>query len=309
MKKLLSGSSLMLILSYANAQYSNPIQFLHSSYGNGYGSKLYYVDEGDGVTSFRIAVRGNSANYTDAFYIRASDQGNNTNIGIGTPATNAQLTVAQPVNLGSGAQNSILLTKVGGYATNFFQNNIWLVRNSAGSDWTETRLHDGISVDGSFLTPQVNTKTWWERDPYYDVQSWGTAGNTYVTINQGNVGIGTTNTHTYKLAVNGSAIATSMTVQGYTSWPDYVFKPAYTLPTLTEVKTYIDQNHHLPEIPSAEQIEKDGLNLGEMNKLLVKKVEELTLYLIEKDKKQNEQEEEIKLLKQQMQVLMNKPGK
>jgi hypothetical protein len=116
------------------------------------------------------------------------------------------------------------------------------------------------------------------------------------------VSIGTTlNPTGYMFAVNGSAIATSMTVQGYTSWPDYVFKPSYTLPTLTEVKTYIEQNHHLPEIPTAEQIEKEGLNLGEMNKLLVKKVEELTLYLIEKDKEiksQNDinasQESEIK---------------
>jgi hypothetical protein len=65
------------------------------------------------------------------------------------------------------------------------------------------------------------------------------------------------------------------------NWPDYVFKKDYALPSLADVKTYIDQNQHLPEIPSAQQIEKDGINLGEMNKLLLKKVEELTLYLIE----------------------------
>jgi hypothetical protein len=113
----------------------------------------------------------------------------------------------------------------------------------------------------------------------------------------GNVGIATINTHGFKFAVNGSAIATSVTVQAYTSWPDYVFKTNYTLPTLTEVKTYIDQNHHLPEIPTAEQIEEDGLNLGEMNKLLVKKVEELTLYLIELNKQVKQQQKEIEQLK------------
>jgi hypothetical protein len=99
-----------------------------------------------------------------------------------------------------------------------------------------------------------------------------------------------------------------MTVKAYLSWPDYVFKPSYTLPSLTEVKSYIDQNHHLPEIPSAEQIEKDGLNLGEMNKVLVKKVEELTLYLIEmkeeKEKKEKENEARIKKLEQQVQQLI-----
>jgi hypothetical protein len=106
----------------------------------------------------------------------------------------------------------------------------------------------------------------------------------------GNVGIGTTNSQGYMLAVNGTAIATSMTVKAYANWPDYVFKKDYQLPSLTDVKTYIDQNHHLPEIPTEAQIAKDGLNLGDMDKLLVKKVEELTLYLIEKDKKEKEQE-------------------
>jgi hypothetical protein len=88
-----------------------------------------------------------------------------------------------------------------------------------------------------------------------------------------------------------------------TGWPDYVFKKEYHLPSLSEVKTYIDKNHHLSEIPSAEQIEKDGLNLGEMNKLLLQKVEELTLYTISSDKRVREEaaviEQQKKLLTQQ----------
>ncbi|QEM09115.1 hypothetical protein [Mucilaginibacter rubeus] len=105
----------------------------------------------------------------------------------------------------------------------------------------------------------------------------------------GNVAIGTSDPKGYKLAVNGSVIATSVTIKSYGSWPDYVFKSTYKLKPLAEVKDYIDKNQHLPEIPSAEEIEKNGLNLGEMNKLLMKKVEELTLYLIEKDKVEKEQ--------------------
>ncbi|MGY4538171.1 hypothetical protein ACVW0P_002591 [Mucilaginibacter sp. UYNi724] len=100
------------------------------------------------------------------------------------------------------------------------------------------------------------------------------------------VGIGTTTLPIgYKLAVNGNVIATSVTVKVYNQWPDYVFHKSYNLPPLTEVKEYIDKNHHLPEMPSAAQVEKDGLNLGETNKLLTKKVEELTLYLIEQNKR------------------------
>ncbi|MET3982010.1 hypothetical protein ABIB62_004627 [Mucilaginibacter sp. UYP25] len=99
----------------------------------------------------------------------------------------------------------------------------------------------------------------------------------------------------YKLVVAGDAIATSLTIKTVANWPDYVFKPAYKLKPLIELKNYIDENHHLPDMPSAEQIDKEGLNLGEMNKLLLKKVEELTLYLIEKDKEIKEHEEKLTL--------------
>ncbi|WP_114941724.1 hypothetical protein [Mucilaginibacter endophyticus] len=124
----------------------------------------------------------------------------------------------------------------------------------------------------------------------------------------GNVGIGTTDNSawnlsgsTYKLAVGGGIIATAVTVKAVPNWPDYVFKDGYKLLSLPDVKNYIDQNHHLPEIPSAQQIEKDGVNVGEMNKLLLKKIEELTLYLIEKDKKEKEQEERISRLEKVIQ--------
>lgn len=107
----------------------------------------------------------------------------------------------------------------------------------------------------------------------------------------------------YKLAVNGSAIATAVFVKLYSAWPDYVFKPTYKLPSLSDVKSYIDQNQHLPEIPSADEIAKEGLNLGEMNKLLVKKVEELTLYLIEKDKEDKILKETVRKLSERLQLI------
>jgi hypothetical protein len=105
----------------------------------------------------------------------------------------------------------------------------------------------------------------------------------------GQLTIGDCNPYTYKLAVGGSMIAESVTVKLQGSWPDYVFKKDYQLPSLQEVKTYIDQNHHLLDMPSEEQVTKEGLNMGEVNKLLTKKVEELTLYLIEKDQEIKEQ--------------------
>lgn len=100
---------------------------------------------------------------------------------------------------------------------------------------------------------------------------------------QGNLGIGTTDTQGYKLAVNGNIHTQEIRVD-MSNWPDYVFKPSYRLPPLAEVKTYIDRNGHLPEVPSEKEIAQNGIELGKMNKLLMKKVEELTLYLMAQQK-------------------------
>jgi hypothetical protein len=68
------------------------------------------------------------------------------------------------------------------------------------------------------------------------------------------------------------------------AFPDYVFDPSYKLPTLEETEKYVKENHHLPEVPSAAEIEKEGMSLNGMNVILLKKVEELTLHLIEMKK-------------------------
>ncbi|MGK6353492.1 hypothetical protein [Parapedobacter sp. DT-150] len=105
----------------------------------------------------------------------------------------------------------------------------------------------------------------------------------FTVENDGKVGIGTT-TPQAKLAVNGNILAKEVKVKTDISVPDYVFEPDYDLPTLDEIETYVKKHKHLPEIPSAADIEKDGLDLAEMNLLLLKKVEELTLHLIDQRK-------------------------
>ena len=96
----------------------------------------------------------------------------------------------------------------------------------------------------------------------------------------GNVGIGNPNPDA-KLAVSGQVHAQEVKVSITVPGPDYVFDKEYKLTSLEDIKTYIDQNKHLPEVPSATEVEKNGVNLGEMNALLLKKIEELTLYVIE----------------------------
>ncbi|MBY0432780.1 MAG: hypothetical protein K2U26_01590 [Cyclobacteriaceae bacterium] len=71
---------------------------------------------------------------------------------------------------------------------------------------------------------------------------------------------------------------------GTTVFPDYVFEPDYDLPSLEETETFIKENKHLPEVPSATEIDKDGMSLNDMNVILLKKVEELTLHLIQMKK-------------------------
>ncbi len=104
-----------------------------------------------------------------------------------------------------------------------------------------------------------------------------------ILASNGNVGIGTPSPDA-KLAVSGQVHAQEVKVSITVPGPDYVFEKNYKLPTLEEIKTYIDQNKHLPEVPSAVEMEKNGMLLGEMNMLLLKKVEELTLYAIEMNK-------------------------
>jgi uncharacterized protein involved in high-affinity Fe2+ transport len=96
----------------------------------------------------------------------------------------------------------------------------------------------------------------------------------------GNVGIGTTAPDA-KLAVKGQIHAQEVKIDlnGAVA-PDYVFEPTYDLKPLSEIETYIKANKHLPEVPSAKEMEANGVQLGEMNMLLLKKVEELTLYVI-----------------------------
>lgn len=101
----------------------------------------------------------------------------------------------------------------------------------------------------------------------------------------GLVGIGTVNTYGYSLAVNGSAIFTKAVVKLYANWPDFVFRKGYELPSLASLDRYIRANNHLPGIPTADSVAKNGLDLGENQARLLQKIEELTLYIIGQNKK------------------------
>jgi len=168
---------------------------------------------------------------------------------------------------GQGSQNTFLGTSAGGESTG--SGNVFIGYNSGLNEQGNEKLHiDNHSTDKPLIYGDFNLD--------------------FVTFN-GNVGIGTdsffdsVDNYTYALSVEGGIRAHSVKV--YTTWADFVFEENYTLPTLEEVENFILNNGHLKDIPSAKEVEASGIELGEMNKLLLQKIEELTLYTIEQEKR------------------------
>lgn len=148
----------------------------------------------------------------------------------------------------------------------------------------------GIGASGSnFYFSHVNTD--------------GTGASNYYMIvdgTNGNVGIGTgAPPSMYKLAVEGTVGARKVKVQ-QGAWADFVFHDDYQLPSLHEVETFVKENKHLPGIPSEAEVKKEGVDVGEMNKLLLQKVEELTLYIIDLKKESQKQQEKIAQLEKKI---------
>ena len=116
----------------------------------------------------------------------------------------------------------------------------------------------------------------------------------------GKVGINTVNTNTgFALAVSGGILTDQVLIRDVSDWPDYVFGKGHALMSINNVKAFINKNHHLPDVPSAKEVEENGVNVAEMQKVLLKKIEELTLYTIEQQRLIEELQEKIERLENQ----------
>ncbi len=189
-------------------------------------------------------------------------------VGIGVPSPQQKLDVS----------GNVFLRGAGAYAYN---------NPGAG----ELHLGYGIAAAGTSgvvtrlaIQPYGHTGGPWKIDSrdsqssaYMDIH-YGT-GVGVTIVHTGDVGIGTTSPDA-KLSVKGRVHAEEVKVDLSVPGPDYVFAERYKLPTLAETEAYIKAHKHLPDVPSASQMEKQGIRLGEMNIMLLKKVEELTLHLI-----------------------------
>ncbi|THU40049.1 hypothetical protein FAM09_09195 [Niastella caeni] len=206
------------------------------------------------------------------------------------------------------------ISSSGAVASDFFN-------NGNSPTWAGTLLfHYGSGLGQGYLYPNVPVDKRNLGVLHFQNQSNGlivASGGLYLAAGynllatlhaNGNVGIGTDNP-AYKLHVNGTVWGNNFITSGGYGYPDYVFDSTYQLPTLQQVETYIKQNHHLPEVPSEAEVKKDGINLREHHVILLKKVEELTLYAIEQNKKQQEQNERLKQLEEKMAVMMEENNK
>lgn len=131
----------------------------------------------------------------------------------------------------------------------------------------------------------------------------GSSNEHFMLTTEGNVGIGTI-TPDEKLAVNGKIHAKEVRVD-LNGWPDYVFENNYELPTLQEVENHIKTKGHLINIPSAKQVEKEGILVGEMNVKLLEKIEELTLYTLQQQKELEKQKQKNNALENRLNKLEN----
>jgi hypothetical protein len=222
---------------------------------------------------------------------------NSGNVGIGTSTPQSKIhLVTASLGLNAGDRvNHLTLQNLCGNANNSYVN-FYAYRNAAGDSWitTSSRIQQTIDV-----TPMGFVE--FNPPGLLNGLALGTNNQEQLYINAaGQVGIGTSNPGSFKLAVEGKIGAREVHVTSQNPWPDYVFSNQYKLKSLGTLEYYIKKNNRLPDMPSAEEIKSDGLDLGQMNTRVVEKIEELTLYIIKLNKKIEKLEKDNAYLRKQI---------
>ena len=159
-------------------------------------------------------------------------------------------------------------------------------------DWPSRTIEQYSSGAGGTMIRFRNSMTQGTGNPDGGFDFADHNGKSVMRIKDYKVAIGTTDfTGNHKLRVEGSIGAREIKVEA-SGWSDFVFEKDYKLRTLDEVEQHINQNGHLPEIPSEAEVKENGINLGEMNAKLLQKIEELTLYMIDMNKRVDQLEQE-----------------
>jgi hypothetical protein len=293
-----------------------------------YATGINLASTGAGTNNTNILIGGNNITGNYSIYNAATYQNYFAgSLGIGTISPLSKLDINGGLAIGSYAganaapTNGLIASgNVGiGTATPAFKLDVQGGNAGIYNTGAPTQLAIGSSAPGKTYLA-LNTSA--DAGGYGLIQtvsaSGSAYGNTVINPNSGNVLIGqlTQGNSAYMLDVNGTARAKAIIVN--TTGADFVFDHSYHLSSLSSLKKYIDRNHHLPEITSAKEMQANGLNVGDNQIKLLQKVEELTLYLIDKDNalkqeqdKNNQQETQLKSqqaqidqLKQQLNALV-----
>jgi hypothetical protein len=258
------------------------------------GAGNYGQSEGDllvGTQSFQagnsnairfLAPNGDSGNYEPVMSILRSGD-----VGVGTTAPNVKLEVDTAV---TGVAYNLALYNTAAPAVNN-TSRLSLSPIAIGASYSLAPYIEGIEEGTGANTMGLDFGTY---------EGGGVMRERMRISAYGNVGIGTTDPQ-YPLSVNGTIQAKEVLVN--TGWSDYVFDAAYRLAPLPEVAAYVAENHHLPGIPSAAEVAKNGIPVGEMQSKLLAKIEELTLHMIQEDERSARLEQENRDLRRRLLVL------
>ena len=191
------------------------------------------------------------------------------------------------------AGNNVTVTGVGSNASPFLVSSIDTSLYAANGS-----INPATTTSGNRVVDMNNSNIW------FNTANSATNGKIYI----GSSSVYPNTTGNYKLFVEGGIMTEKVKValRSSANWADYVFANDYKLMPLKEVETYINENKHLPGIESAEDLVKNGIDVAEMQAKQMEKIEELTLYIIEQNKKLEKQNNEIEELKFQMKALIEK---
>lgn len=155
-------------------------------------------------------------------------------------------------------------------------------------------IEKGSASQNGYILYRTGSTNYWSvgmigNNDFNISTTYSSSGSKFYINSSGQVGIGTTSPATgYRLSVDGKIICEELRVDLSTGWPDYVFGKEYKLMSLKELDSFIQTNGHLPNIPAAAEIQESGLEVGEMQRLMMEKIEELSLYIIEQQKEIDE---------------------